>query len=324
MYKHCLFLILFFSTFSQIYTFMTPSVKGYHPEKNTCLYTIKNLEHVIPFDNIYTNYYYVPSNENQSSEIALLLIHGFGANHHHWRSNIPSLSQKYDTYAIDLFGFGNSSQFTEFPYTVSFWSSQVVDFIENVIKRPCIVVGNSLGGYISMNSATKTSNIIGLILINPAILSKNNPLIIFDSQWYYSKFFVQSYFYYLKNKKVIKYFLEQLYPVFPDRINDFLLDSLYYSACNKNASEIFYKILTENIIKPSIFIEDILPNISVPMLFINGEKDVWIHPNSTVEKIKNASKVEFINVVAGHCPQDEIPEMINELVLNFTEKVMFL
>ena len=303
---------------------MTPSVKCYHPEKNKCLYTINNLEHVMPFDNIYTNYHYVPSNENQSSEIALLLIHGFGANHHHWRSNIPSLSQKYDTYAIDLFGFGNSSQFTEFPYTVSFWSSQVVDFIENVIKRQCIVVGNSLGGYISMNSATKTSNIIGLILINPAILSKNNPLVIFDSQWYYSKFFIQSYFYYLKNKKVIKYFLEQLYPVFPDRINDFLLDSLYYSACNKNASEIFYKILMENIIKPSIFIEDILPNISVPMLFINGEKDVWIHPNSTVEKIKNASKVEFVNVVAGHCPQHEIPEMINELVLNFTEKVMFL
>ena len=274
------------------------------------------------FQNTFINYQYMSS--NKSSQPALLLIHGFGANHHHWRSNIHSLSQKYDTYAIDLFGFGNSSQFTEFPYTVSFWSSQVVDFIENVIKRPCIVVGNSLGGYISMYSSTKTSNIIGLILINPAILSKNNPLIIFDSQWYYSKFFVQSYFYYLKNKKVIKYFLEQLYPVFPDRINDFLLDSLYYSACNKNASDIFYKILTENILKPSIFIEDILPNISVPMLFINGEKDVWIHPNSTVEKIKNASKVEFINVVAGHCPQDEIPEMINELVLNFTEKVMFL
>jgi len=327
MYKHCLFLILFFSGFSQIHTFMTHAVLSYPGDKST--YTIQNLkptdlEDLIPFENIYTNYQYIPKNENQTSELALLLIHGFGANHHHWRSNIPVLSQKYDTYAIDLFGFGNSSQFTEFPYTVTFWTSQVVHFIENVIKRPCILVGNSLGGYIAMNSVTKTSNIIGLILINPALLSKNNPLIQFDSEWYYSKYFVQSYFYYLKNKNVIKYFLEKLYPVFPDRINDFLLDSLYYSACNKNASIIFYKILLENVLKPSVFIEDILPNISVPMLFINGMKDVWIHPNSTVEKIKNASKVEFVNVVAGHCPQDEIPEMINELVLNFTEKVMFV
>jgi pimeloyl-ACP methyl ester carboxylesterase len=193
-----------------------------------------------------------------------------------------------------------------------------------VIKRPTVLVGNSLGGYIAMNSVTKTSNIIGLILINPVLLSKNNPLINFDSEWYYSEYFVKSYFYYLKNKNVIKYFLEKLYPVFPNKINSFLLDSLYYSACNKNASNIFYKILLENVLKPSVFIEDILPNISVPMLFINGLKDVWIHPNSTLEKIKNNTNIQYVSVNAGHCPQDEIPEMINELVLNFTEKVIFI
>jgi len=274
------------------------------------------------FQNTFINYQYMSS--NKSSQTALLLIHGFGANHHHWRSNIPVLSQEMDTYAIDLFGFGNSSQFTEFPYNIDFWSSQIVHFIENVIKRPTVLVGNSLGGYIAMNSVTKTSNIVGLILINPVLLSKNNPLINFDSEWYYSEYFVKSYFYYLKNKNVIKYFLEKLYPVFPNKINSFLLDSLYYSACNKNASNIFYKILLENVLKPSVFIEDILPNISVPMLFINGLKDVWIHPNSTLEKIKNNTHIQYVSVNAGHCPQDEIPEIINELVLNFTEKVIFI
>jgi len=159
------------------------------------------------FQNTFINYQYMSS--NKSSQTALLLIHGFGANHHHWRSNIPVLSQEMDTYAIDLFGFGNSSQFTEFPYNIDFWSSQIVHFIENVIKRPTVLVGNSLGGYIAMNSVTKTSNIISLILINPVLLSKNNPLINFDSEWYYSEYFVKSYFYYLKNKNVIKYFLEK-------------------------------------------------------------------------------------------------------------------
>ena len=32
---------------------MIPTVKCYHPEKNTCLYTIKNLETLMPFENVY-------------------------------------------------------------------------------------------------------------------------------------------------------------------------------------------------------------------------------------------------------------------------------
>lgn len=283
------------------------------------LYVKENIYQSYDFQNNKINYQYISC--NQSSKNALLLIHGFGANHHHWRYNIPILSQEMDTYAIDLFGFGNSSQYSTFPYNVDFWSSQVYYFIENVIKRPTIIVGNSLGGYISMNSATKTSNIIGLILINPVILSKNNSLIKFDSEWYYSKYFVKSYFYYLKNKHVIKYFLEQLYPIFPNKIDSFLLDSLYYSACNKNASEIFYKILLENVLKPSVFIEDILPNISVPMLFVYGEKDVWMDTNTTIELIKNNTNIQYVSVNAGHCPQDEIPEVINQIILNFTKNV---
>lgn len=271
------------------------------------------------YQNTIINYQYMSS--NKSSRPALLLIHGFGANHKHWRSNIPRLSQEMDTYAIDLFGFGNSSQYTTFPYTISFWSSQVVYFIENVIKRPCILVGNSLGGYISIDSATKTSKIMGLIMINPVIISKNSSIMNFDSKWYYSKFFVKSYFFYLKNKKVIKYFLEKLYPLFPYRINNFLLDSILYSASNKNASEIFYKILLENVLNPSVFIEDILPNIRVPILLVYGEKDVWIRPKPTVEIMRNYTDIQYLSVNAGHCPQDEIPEVINEIILNFTKNM---
>ena len=42
--------------------------------------------------------------------VAVLLIHGFGANTQHWRFNQPVLAQEAPTYAIDLLGFGESDQ----------------------------------------------------------------------------------------------------------------------------------------------------------------------------------------------------------------------
>lgn len=306
-----------------MHSFILPIVRGLIHNNHKPIHAIGENE-INDFNDVnkyFINYQYLPCNE--SSEVALLLVHGFGANHHHWRSNVPVLSQKYDTYAIDLFGFGNSSQFAELPYTISFWTSQVVYFIENVIKRPCILVGNSLGGYIILNSAIKTSNVIGIIAINPLIISKNKPIKMNDSNWYYSKYFVQTYFYYLKNKKIIKYFLDKLYPIFPKKIDEYLLNSLYYPACNTNASAIFYKIFVENIVNPSIFIEDILSNITIPMLFIYGEKDIWINSKTSIELTKHYPKMEYINVVAGHCPHDEIPEIVNDIILNFTTKIVY-
>ena len=41
--------------------------------------------------------------------LAVLLIHGFGANTNHWRFNQPVLAEHAPTYAIDLIGFGRKS-----------------------------------------------------------------------------------------------------------------------------------------------------------------------------------------------------------------------
>jgi len=47
------------------------------------------------------------SSKNNSK---ILLVHGFGASKKHWRHNQDFLSKVYNCYAIDLLGFGESSQ----------------------------------------------------------------------------------------------------------------------------------------------------------------------------------------------------------------------
>ena len=42
--------------------------------------------------------------------IKILLVHGFGASKNHWRHNQDFLGRFSNCYAIDLLGFGESSQ----------------------------------------------------------------------------------------------------------------------------------------------------------------------------------------------------------------------
>ena len=44
------------------------------------------------------------------NNINILLVHGFGASKKHWRHNQSFLGKVFNCYAIDLLGFGESSQ----------------------------------------------------------------------------------------------------------------------------------------------------------------------------------------------------------------------
>ena len=51
------------------------------------------------------------SKESTSEKnIKILLVHGFGASKNHWRHNQDFLGKFSNCYAIDLLGFGESSQ----------------------------------------------------------------------------------------------------------------------------------------------------------------------------------------------------------------------
>jgi pimeloyl-ACP methyl ester carboxylesterase len=258
------------------------------------------------------------------SEVAILFIHGFASSSYHWRYNIPSLSENYDTYAIDLIGFGFSAKPKDILYTVPLWCDQVTEFIDRVIQKPCILVGNSLGGYIALYAASSpvyNKKIRGIITINPVIISRSNPKVrlpqIFG--WFASKSVIKGYFHLMKQQQSIRYFFRMLYPIFPDRVDDLLIDSIEYPSKNTNASDVFYGIVKENIMNPTIFIEDIVENLDskIPISIIYGTKDPWISPYTIDYFIKLLPKTILFEVSAGHCPQDEIPEIINIIIESF-------
>ena len=107
--------------------------------------------------------------EKISKDIAILLIHGFGASTDHWRFNIPILSKKYEVHAFDLLGFGKSPKPTDIEYSGSLWKDQVIAYVKEVIQKPTIIVGNSLGGYAALAAGSSLNELsAGVILLNAA------------------------------------------------------------------------------------------------------------------------------------------------------------
>eukprot|EP00850_Spirogloea_muscicola_P016199 SM000130S27086 [mRNA] locus=s130:27743:33269:- [translate_table: standard] len=100
---------------------------------------------------------------------AILLIHGFGAFLGHYRSNIAELADRGNrVWAVTMPGFGRSEK-PYVQYTQYVWSDFVRDFIELVIKEPALVAGNSIGGYTAAMVAGDNPELVtSLVLLNSA------------------------------------------------------------------------------------------------------------------------------------------------------------
>ena len=85
----------------------------------------------------------------------LVLVHGFAAGSGHWRQNAaPLASAGWCVYAIDLIGFGASSQpgrRRHRPLDNRLWARQLHAFLEQVVGTPAVLVGHSLGGLVALS-----------------------------------------------------------------------------------------------------------------------------------------------------------------------------
>ena len=117
-------------------------------------------------------------------------MHGFGASKKHWRHNQDFLSGIFNCYAIDLLGFGESSQPSallnyepikknSIKYSFDLWSNQISTFCSEVIESPVYLVGNSIGGVIALKAAEMLQEKCkGVILIDCAQRTMDDKLLI--------------------------------------------------------------------------------------------------------------------------------------------------
>jgi pimeloyl-ACP methyl ester carboxylesterase len=79
----------------------------------------------------------------------VLFLHGWLGSWRYWMDSMESISDKYRTYAIDLWGFGDSDK-SKPRYEISDYVALVNNFTENMGIRDAPIVGHSLGATIAL------------------------------------------------------------------------------------------------------------------------------------------------------------------------------
>src|SRR3954453_1462358 len=106
-----------------------------------------------------------------------LYVHGLGGASTNWTDLAALLAVRFDGWAIDLPGFGRSAPPRRARYSIRGRVRAVVDVLERVrdepgegAGRPVHLVGNSLGGLVSVLVAGRRPDLVAsLTLISPAM-----------------------------------------------------------------------------------------------------------------------------------------------------------
>ena len=270
--------------------------------------------------------------KSAEGSVAVLLIHGFGANTEHWRFNQPVLAEQTHCYAIDLLGFGRSDKpracLRDEPpeedsvrYGFDLWGQQVAEFCQEKIQRPVLLVGNSIGGVVALRAAQVLGDHCrGVVLIDcaqrlmddkqlasqPAWMTWVRPLLkmIVRQRWISTTLFRNA-----ARPAVIRSVLKQAYPSGAN-VDEALVEMLFQPTKKRGASEAFrgFINLFDDYLAP-----ELMEDLAIPVDLIWGEKDPW-EPISearrwsfSIECVRSLSVIQN----AGHCPHDEDPDSVN-------------
>ena len=275
------------------------------------------------------------------NDINILLVHGFGASKRHWRHNQDFFGNHGNCFCIDLLGFGESSQPSAFlnyesekensvKYSFDLWGNQIASFCEEVIKSPVYLVGNSIGGIVSLKAAEiLKERCKGIILIDCAqrtmddkrlkrediLMNLLRPVI---KTLVRQRIISNTLFERAANPKVIKQILKKAYPS-GNNIDEELIELLYKPSQRKNSKEAFRGFIN---LFDDYLATDLFEKVNTPIQLIWGEKDPWESLIEAREWEKNYKNIKKLNVIkgAGHCPHDEKPEETNKLIYEFIQE----
>ena len=250
----------------------------------------------------------------------LVLLHGFGADKDNWNRVSGYLTEHFDVVAIDLPGFGNSTDNIDLEYDVFSQVTRLKKILDILEIKEFNLAGSSMGGYIAGNFAAQyPDSVKNLWLISPfgvvgseksemfsAIKNGQNPMVLPRTELEYIQLLD---FLFVKRPFIPESIVKHLATKAEQRVE---LNTKIYEQIHRMKNREAH---------PESPLDEVLKNYKGSVLVSWGEKDRVLHV-SGAKVLKTILPQAHVNIMAviGHLPMIENPKETADSFLAFALK----
>jgi pimeloyl-ACP methyl ester carboxylesterase len=263
----------------------------------------------------------------------ILLVHGLGGSHLNWDLLAPLLTPHGRVLAIDLPGFGRSEP-GERKASVQANVAVVKRFIDEVAGTPVVLVGNSMGGMISILVAGERPEAVSsLVLLDPAVPGPRralDPLVAFMFVIYAIPFVGERFLAKRRTStsaraRVIETL--KLCGVDPDAVPPMVIDrsiTLLDERADVEGMDKAFLVAARSLLKllvdPRRY-RTAMRSIRLPVLLVHGDRDRLVPVAAARDIARRHPAWRYLELAgAGHVPQLQVPtELASAMVEWLTE-----
>jgi pimeloyl-ACP methyl ester carboxylesterase len=262
--------------------------------------------------------------ELEGDGVPILMFHGYADSADTWRQALALLGRRgHRAIAVDLPGFGAADRLKSEPILpqLDAFATAALRYLVGSSRERAIVVGNSLGGCVSLRLAERHGDrLAGVMPVAPAGLEMSRLLYLVERDPLL-RFLLA-----VPNPvsgALIRATVARLYRTLafavPDTVEEAAVAA--FTAHHSDRATVARYLETAHRLIPELRNPFQLKRISAPVLIVWGDRDrlVFHRGADQILAAVSGARLELLPGI-GHCPQVEAPERFTGLLLGFCEE----
>ena len=242
----------------------------------------------------------------------IILIHGYFYDSLQWSRNLEALAREFKVYALDLWGFGYSTR-EPIDYGYPLYASQLQKFMDAMGIEKASLIGQSMGGGTAILFSTQhPERVSKLVLVaSGGLPNPYKPITRLACIRGLGEFLFS-----LKGSR--RGILKANFIYEKSKLTDEYVEAITRFQKVKGTTAVLLRVLRKRFWDTLSREIHTLGKMGLPTLIVWGRQDESIPVKLAQEmhSILEGSRLEIIEQ-AGHCPNDEQPEVFNQITLEF-------